>query len=325
MLSEDEVNGQEQLLAAHRRTLTIYLQQQAEIGRAYSPPSLINGITETRANIRRIKQLLRDAGITIADSPDDSEAPDEPVMQPRTTVEPVVHERPPRQNRRRWLIGGVLVVGIFGAVALLVLQFMTSDGAGTQAPLFSYSFAGGTSNWNVDNVDADKWIVSTDEPGSFVYQGTAPNDHNIASAPPSNDIIGEWPGYAAETMVRVVQPSPNFYAFEMLMRGEDNTPSGCAGYQFLISTNKAYAQIGLTGTSDQCPFKVLAQGPILIGGDQWFKVRTEAIGTQLRLYINDTVVLQADDKTLPKGYFYVSIEPGAIVQFRDIRIWEITE
>jgi hypothetical protein len=41
MLPADEIAEQEQLLATHRHTLMIYLEQQAEIGRAYSPPSLI--------------------------------------------------------------------------------------------------------------------------------------------------------------------------------------------------------------------------------------------------------------------------------------------
>jgi hypothetical protein len=75
MLEPEEIDEQQQLLATYRRTLAVYLQQQAEIGRAYSPPALINGINETRDNIRRIKSLLGTSGITVAEDPDDDEAP----------------------------------------------------------------------------------------------------------------------------------------------------------------------------------------------------------------------------------------------------------
>jgi hypothetical protein len=326
MLSDDEITEQQQLLAAHRRTLAIYLQQQAEIGRAYSPPSLMNGIAEARTNIRRIKQRLRDAGVATADHPDDSEAPDGPDTHPRTTVETAVRQHPLRYQRRRWLIGSAIVVGILGVVALLVTRVMTSNGIATPSPSFTYTFPDDTSGWTVDNeADADKWQVIQVAAGNFVYQGTAPSDHDITSDPPSNDTISEWPGYAVETKVRVVRPGTNYYAFDIVMRGEDNAPSGCVGYRFLFNTNQAETEIDLDGTPDRCPPKILTNGRIPIGGDQWFTVRTEAVGTHLRLYIDDKLILQADDATLPKGYFSVSIAAGATVQFDDIHIWEITQ
>jgi hypothetical protein len=71
MLSPEEIAEQQQLLAAHRRTLAIYLKQQAMIGRAYSPPALINGIEDARSTIRRIKRTLTAAGVTVPNDPDD--------------------------------------------------------------------------------------------------------------------------------------------------------------------------------------------------------------------------------------------------------------
>jgi hypothetical protein len=81
MLEPEEIDEQQQLLVTYRRTLAVYLQQQAEIGRAYSPPALINGINETRDNIRRIKSLLGTSGITVAEDPDDDEAPPPPRLR----------------------------------------------------------------------------------------------------------------------------------------------------------------------------------------------------------------------------------------------------
>jgi hypothetical protein len=73
MLSPEEIAEQQQLLATHRRTLAVYIEQQAELGRAFSPPGVIQGIYEARSNIRRIKKILRSADAVIADDPDDEE------------------------------------------------------------------------------------------------------------------------------------------------------------------------------------------------------------------------------------------------------------
>lgn len=69
--SDEQIAQQQDLLATHRRTLAHYLRQQAELGIAYLPPGIAHGIEDTRANIRRIKQVLRDWAATVADHPDD--------------------------------------------------------------------------------------------------------------------------------------------------------------------------------------------------------------------------------------------------------------
>jgi hypothetical protein len=71
MLSPEEITEQQQLLATHRQTLAIYQTQRALIGNAYSPPALISGIEEARSNIKRIKAILRAAGVVVPDDPDD--------------------------------------------------------------------------------------------------------------------------------------------------------------------------------------------------------------------------------------------------------------
>lgn len=58
-ISLEEIGSQRQLLDAHRKTLTIYLVQQAKLGTMYTPPSIENGIREARANISLIKSILR--------------------------------------------------------------------------------------------------------------------------------------------------------------------------------------------------------------------------------------------------------------------------
>jgi len=70
MLDQETIAKQLDLLAAHRRTLAVYLRQQAELG-MLAPPGVVNGIAETRAEIQRIKGALREGGVPVEDEQGD--------------------------------------------------------------------------------------------------------------------------------------------------------------------------------------------------------------------------------------------------------------
>lgn len=94
MPTQEEITHQQNLLAIHRRTLAHYLSQQATLGAAYSPPGVINGISEARSNIRRIKQILRGWNVPVQDHPDDGDeipqsTPTQQLPPPVTTVDRV--------------------------------------------------------------------------------------------------------------------------------------------------------------------------------------------------------------------------------------------
>lgn len=96
MASEDEILQQEQLLSAHRNTLAHLLRQKALHGSAHAPPSVLTGIDEARAEIARIKGVLRGWGIDADDAPDDSEAPAR-AAQPAATAAPPIDRRALRE------------------------------------------------------------------------------------------------------------------------------------------------------------------------------------------------------------------------------------
>lgn len=72
MLDQETIAQQLNLLAAHRRTLAHLLQQAAQYGgEVFAPPQTANGIAEARADIQRIKAILREDGVTVEDEPGD--------------------------------------------------------------------------------------------------------------------------------------------------------------------------------------------------------------------------------------------------------------
>ena len=72
-VTQEQIDDQYDLLRSHRGTLAIYLKQQAQLGSAYAPPGVANGIREARAAIRRVKATLREWGQAVDDHPDDVE------------------------------------------------------------------------------------------------------------------------------------------------------------------------------------------------------------------------------------------------------------
>lgn len=75
MPSQEEIDDQKELLAEYRRTLSYYLRQQAQHSIAYTPPVVDSGIREMRANIDRIKVVLRGWEVEVEDQPNDVNAP----------------------------------------------------------------------------------------------------------------------------------------------------------------------------------------------------------------------------------------------------------
>jgi hypothetical protein len=67
---------QQEFLAAHRRTLAIYLRQLANLGADSAPPGVHNGIVEILTAVGDIKARLRAQGETLEDAPGDRRVSD---------------------------------------------------------------------------------------------------------------------------------------------------------------------------------------------------------------------------------------------------------
>lgn len=77
MPTPKDIHQQEKLLGAYRETLGHYLFQRAQLGRQYAPPGVTAGINETRADIARVKRILRSWNVEVEDLPDDDESFDQ--------------------------------------------------------------------------------------------------------------------------------------------------------------------------------------------------------------------------------------------------------
>lgn len=104
-LDEETINAQLDLLATHRRTLAVYLRQQAELG-VLAPPGVINGIAEAQSAIRDIKEQLRAADAPVGDEPNDNARPAASAAPTRLS--------PQEQRNRRAMLQKVKIIWIDG-------------------------------------------------------------------------------------------------------------------------------------------------------------------------------------------------------------------
>jgi tetratricopeptide (TPR) repeat protein len=74
-MRQDEIDGQRQLLETARTHLATLLQQQMRFG-AHVPTYILTEIIKYRGEIARIKQLLRNVGVAVADHANDTAASD---------------------------------------------------------------------------------------------------------------------------------------------------------------------------------------------------------------------------------------------------------
>lgn len=86
MPNQDEIDGQLRLLQSTRQRLDAQLNRFALVGPAYASPELSIDIRAARAEIARIKGVLRGWGIMADDQPNDLEPGAPPAIQPRLRV-----------------------------------------------------------------------------------------------------------------------------------------------------------------------------------------------------------------------------------------------
>src|SRR5215212_2151394 len=116
MPDQDTITNQLELLHTHRRTLHQLLKQEAQIGEAFIPPALANGIADARDEIARLKADLRRWDVRVEDEPAD--AVEETAL---LVVQPVARSAHPlARSPALWIvIGVVLTLLISGGVALV--------------------------------------------------------------------------------------------------------------------------------------------------------------------------------------------------------------
>ena len=81
-----------------------------------------------------------------------------------------------------------------------------------------------------------------------------------------------------------------------------------------------WISIGRNGSNSDCVETDLGDRSFAMELGKWYILRAEIIGSQIKVYINNILVLEAHDDELKRGKFELDVAPGSIIQYDDIRV-----
>jgi hypothetical protein len=96
-------------------------------------------------------------------------------------------------------------------------------------------------------------------------------------------------------------------------------------YHFFASFGRKFGLISPAGDEPTCPFDPLVDVDLPLSLSNWTTLRVETRGDQLTMWVDGEEVLRATDDRVDAGYFYLNVAYDAIVQFADIRAYQVTE
>jgi hypothetical protein len=132
--------------------------------------------------------------------------------------------------------------------------------------------------------------------------------------PQAWSLVGaDWTDYAFETRIRI-QTGTLFICVR--------SDHGRSFYNTHISTN--YTQIQFSDRHDN-GYLNFGSGQFRVLESEWYLMRFEVQGTQLRFFINDRLILSSERDSLPSGQIGYYMEGGSIVLFDDIQVWSLTD
>ncbi len=237
-------------------------------------------------------------------------------------------ERLDLRRWRRWLLAGLVLLAL-GAGAIWYSAWPTAPPAApvaqALAPSQLFTFADGQAlGWAGA---APAWQVTRDERGGFVYEGQAPADSEVATAPPDavQALLATTPNYAISVRFRIAVPSlvsDDLADFWLALRAQDDPAQhdGCESYSFFIDSATQSALIARAGNSSCGGFTPLASASIELVPSSWHTLQATVRDHQLALAIDNVPVAEADDDQLTAGTTYLSVGNGARIQFDDFQV-----
>jgi hypothetical protein len=157
-------------------------------------------------------------------------------------------------------------------------------------------------------VENGDWKQVSDETGNHVYE------------------IDNQTGYP---QIRFGSDLWKNYGFEFRTRILDLTSSDSLVFCIVRLQGSQYYQLDINDQSimlgTEPPFQALGDKWISIGKGIWFSIRMEAQGTQIRVFLDNNLIIDITDSHVSQGSMTLGVAPGTYAQFDDIRVISLGE
>jgi len=231
----------------------------------------------------------------------------------------VLPEKSEKSTSWKGILTGTIIGAVLTFAALLVFGWLPLPKSEilTGSVLFSDDFEDGNSDgWSVIT---GTWEVVQDSTGNYMYRGKA-NSWGLVTTGSEN-----WKNYALEFKAKGIESLQQAGANDF-MAANVRINLGATGCQRYV----AHLHFGSGGSVQSGKYgktcsKDWAGQPYQIKLDEWYLVRYEAVGSTLKLYINDKLISVDIDNELSAGYIGLSLGQDDIAYFDDVRVIEITK
>lgn len=204
--------------------------------------------------------------------------------------------------------------------ALSIKELSTSTAILTSTPtevspgtiLFEENFEDGTIQRF--SYVSDNWVISTDETGNKVFEVDTTSETNVATQSGAGIGFGstDWTNYVIEYRVKMLNGNANAWLnFRSTMNNQN---------YYVEWLSLQYQTIDLQTNLDGKGWEEIVDHAYPVAIDTWYKIKVEAQGSSLQIWINDELVLKVNDARISSGGFDLGVMPDTHAQFDDIRV-----
>jgi hypothetical protein len=218
------------------------------------------------------------------------------------------------QGRKTWMVGLLMV---FVGTGLLTIDTLASAGkmpfftAPTPTPyspgtiLLDENFEDGQMQGISVNGD---WKLISDETKNRVIDSDSTSGGNFLGFGSES-----WDNYLLEFRIRFL--STNNQGIGLEFRRTCGSSQDCLRYVLFLNADS----INLHFDGPQTPYTPIQASTYNFNTQSWYDVRLEARNSNLKLFINNSLIIEANDSNLAKGSFLFGVENNH-VQLDDLRI-----
>ena len=181
------------------------------------------------------------------------------------------------------------------------------------AVLFEEDFEDGTAD-NFIYI-ADRWVVSTEDNGNKVFEINTNTEEAINNDEGGGIGFGseDWTNYSAEYRVKMLNWKANTWLSFRSTIGDNET-------YYVEWLSAEYDTFSLHINLNYGPWDSLKFLEFPVRVERWYRVRVEAQGPELRVYLDDTLMIQVEDSRIGSGGFNLGVMSGTHALFDDIRV-----
>jgi len=162
---------------------------------------------------------------------------------------------------------------------------------------------------------SDGWIVNTEDNGNKIFEINTNTETAIKNDEGGGIGFGSnhWTNYSAEYRVKMLNLKANSWlSFRSATGGNQD--------YYVEWLSAEWDAIVLSFSRSSKPWETIKSLDLPVWDERWYQVKVEAQGSALRVYLDDTLMMQVEDLRITSGGFNLGVMPGTHAQFDDIRV-----